>query len=136
MKFYRSIRFRLILLYTTLLFLSLTAFGIFGYWRTKRDVIKTVDRVLRSEFLDLGGVHRVDSRKIREFTIETDQKNELGRRPWLYIVVTSPEGEVIARSKNVPGMLASPEGFRRALGSGEHLGVNALWVTRRSLDLS
>ncbi|MEW6358701.1 MAG: ATP-binding protein [Planctomycetota bacterium] len=127
MKFYRSIRFRLILVYTLLLSLAMTTFGIFGYWRTKRDVIKTVDRTLRVEFLGLGGIDRVDKQRIREFAVETDLLNQHGRNPWLYFMAVTPEGQVVARSQNAPspGMLASPEGFQQALRSQDALEIVA-----------
>lgn len=115
----------MILLYTTLLVLALTAFGIFGYWRTRRDVMKTVDRVLRSECLELGAAFEVDQARLREFAIEIDLENQHGRNPWLYLVVTSPDGQVIVRSQNAPdpGMLASSRGFQRALTAHDVLEI-------------
>ncbi|NOZ21099.1 MAG: HAMP domain-containing protein [Planctomycetes bacterium] len=127
MKFYRSIRFRLILVYTLLLCLAITAFGIFGYWRTRRDVIKTVDRTLRAEFLGLGGVYHVDKSRLREFAIETDLENQHGRSPWLYFIATTPRGEIVARTQNTPdsGMLVSPEGFQYTLGGRDAVEIVA-----------
>ncbi len=140
--FFRSIRFKIILWYMLILTLTLTVFSVFAYQNFKVNLYKDTDNRLGSraegiaEAIDtywetekieareqgvsveaLTKINNADFLKIAQHWIE--EKSYDPKLLNIMVEVYDPEGQEIARSKNIPKTMALPKEAWETAWEGE-----------------
>lgn len=121
MRFPRSIRFRLVVLYWLLSNVLVVAVLELMYFRLQRELNKVAYARIGEEVYEfLAAKHTDRAGLVRYARDSVDDENQAAQRPWLFFYACDFAGQEIARSATMPPgmMLASKEGFEQAKAVG------------------